>query len=251
MDNQTRQPVRFSHLKNIRRSPAHYLDGLERHFDSASLRLGRIVDKAILGGDAMVIYDGHRRGGEWKEFEALNAGKEIVTTSETRVAAPIIDAVLKHEHAMYLLRSGVQKKRIYWDWLGRECSGEPDVAGKYLVDLKTTRCSEPGQFTRQAMWFAWHAQIAWYRQGLLLSGAEPPAQAFIVAVETSPPYPVTVFCLTERAIEQGERLCRVWMERLLACEASGEWPEYVQSAVDLDVPDDTELTFGVEEESAA
>jgi hypothetical protein len=210
-----------------------------------------MVDTAVLGGPSMVVYDGTRRGKAWDEFKAAHDGAEIVTATEAAVAAPVIEAVMRHEHAMHLLGSGTVKRRINWSWLGRECSGEPDVAGQYLVDLKTTRCAEPGRFTRDAIWRGYHAQLAWYRNGMLLSGLEPPTELFIVAVETSAPYPVTVLRLTERAIEQGERLCRVWMERLLACEATNEWPGYVQSSVDLDVPDDDlELTFGDDEEAA-
>lgn len=247
MGNETREPVRFSYLKNMAKSPAHYKAALNVPFDSASMRLGRMVDVGVLGGSEPIIWDGSRRGKAWEEFRDGHPGAEIVTASEYEAAQPIIQSVRNHEHAMYLLTSGAVKKRIYWEWLGRACTGEPDVAGKYLVDLKTTRCSEPGRFSRQAIWFSYHAQLANYRLGLILSGAEPPTQLFIVAVETTPPYPVTVLTLTERAIEQGERLCRVWMERLLACEASDEWPGYVQTAVDLDIPDDLELTFGDEE----
>jgi exodeoxyribonuclease VIII len=242
-------PVRFSNLKQISKSPAHYQAGLTASFDSASMRLGRIVDVAILGGPPLVVYEGTRRGNVWNAFKASNAGAEIVTETEFESAQPIIKAVQGHEHAMFLLKSGTPKKRIFWDWLGRPCSGEPDVAGKYLVDLKTARCSEPGRFAKQAMWLSYHAQMAWYRNGMLLSGLEPPSQLFIVAVETAPPFPVTVLQLTERAIEQGGRLCRLWMEQLLACEASGHWPGYVESVVDLDVPDDNdlELSFGSED----
>lgn len=240
-------PVRFSHLKHIARSPAHYRAALTASFDSTSLRLGRIVDVGVLGGPEPVIYDGTRRGKAWEQFRDQHGGLEIVTASEVESAQPIIDAVLGHEAAMSLLRSGAIKKRLHWDWLGRACTGEPDVAGRALVDLKTTRDAEPGRFTKQALWYSYHAQLAFYRLGMVSSGAEPPAQVYIVAVETAPPYPVTVLQLTERAIEQGERLCRLWMERLLACEATNEWPGYVQSVVDLDVPDDLELTFGDEE----
>jgi len=243
-------PVRFSHLKQIARSPAHYLASLKFRPDTAAMRLGRIVDVALLGGPPVVVWEGSRRGKAWEQFQEQHLDDEIVTYSEYEAADPVIRAVRNHEHAMYLLGSGTPKQRIYWDWLGRSCTGEPDVAGKYLVDLKTTRCAEPGRFSKQAMWLSYHAQLAWYRQGMLLSGAEPPTQVFIVAVETTTPFPVTVFQLTERAIEQGERLCRLWMERLLSCESTNEWPGYVQSAVDLDVPDELELSFGDDEEAA-
>ena len=34
------------------------------------------------------------------------------------------------------------------------------------------------------------------------------------------------------------------LERFMGCERSGEWPGYVQSIIDLDVPDEVELDFG-------
>jgi len=246
-----REPVRFSNLRNMSRSPAHYLHGLRGRKDTASFRLGRLVDVAILGGEQPLVWEGSRRGKAWDEFEASHPGREIVTLSEQLASEPVIEALRAHEHAMYLLTSGVAKKRLYWEWLGRSCTGEPDVAGKYLVDLKTARCAEPGRFVRQGTWYAYHAQMAWYRQGMLSSGLQPPGQVYIVAVETEPPYPVTVLSLTERAIEQGERLCRLWMERLIGCEAVGHWPAYCESAVDFDVPEELDLSFGDDDEAAA
>ncbi|HYF25325.1 MAG TPA: hypothetical protein VD931_06265, partial [Baekduia sp.] len=57
--------------------------------------------------------------------------------------------------------------------------------------------------------------------------------------------------LTSRALEQGERLWRLWFERFQVCEQSGYWPAYAESVVDLDVPDDVELTFSDEALEAA
>jgi hypothetical protein len=48
----------------------------------------------------------------------------------------------------------------------------------------------------------------------------------------------------------GERLCRVWLEKLLACEAADRWPGYCQSFEEWDIETDVELTFGEEAEAA-
>lgn len=245
-------PVRFSCLKNMARSPAHYLESLKGRADSASMRIGRLVHLAVFGQEP-VIFDGTRRGKEWEAFQVLHRDADIFTATEADAAIPIIASLLddpKHWHAKELLTSGVAEKRLDWTWLGRACRGTPDIAGEFLVDLKTTRNAQPEWFAREALFRSYHAQLAWYRQGLVLSGAQPPGLVYIVAVETSPPYPVVVRPLTERAMEQGERLCRLWMERLLSCEATNEWPGYVQSAVELDVPDDLELS-GFDDEEAA
>jgi len=246
------QPVRFSHLKHIGRSPSHYREARRGRPDSASLRLGRLVDILTFGGDPLV-FDGSRRGKAWDAFEEANPGADLFTSTELATAEPIVASLLedpRHWHARDLLTHGTFKERIHWSWLGRPCSGEPDVAGEFLVDLKTTRNAQPEWFKRDALWRSYHAQLAWYRNGLLLCGSQPPAECYIVAVETSPPYPVTVLRLTERTIEQGERLCRLWMERLISCESSNQWPGYVQSAVDWEIEAELDLTFGDDEEAA-
>lgn len=249
---QQSDPVRFSCLKNMSRSPAHYIESLRGRADSLSMRIGRIVHMTVFG-QTPIVFPGTRRGKEWDAFAETHAEEDIFTTSEYDAALPIISSLLdnpEHWHAKELLTRGVAEKRIDWKWLGRACRGTPDVAGEFLVELKTTRNAQPEWFAREALFRSYHAQLAWYRQGLVLSGAQPPGLVYIVAVETSPPYPVVVRILTERAMQQGERLCRLWMERLLACESSGSWPGYVQSAVELDVPDELELT-GFEDEEAA
>lgn len=245
-------PVRFSELKHIARSPAHYQYAL-RHGrrDSISMRIGRIVDAALLGGREPLVWDGTRRTKAYDAFEEQNPGADIVTMAEVEMARPVIDALVARQDVMDLLNSGVKQKRLHWEWLGRPCTGQPDVHGRLLVDLKTARCSEPGRFTRQGTWLAYHAQLAWYRMGMVASGLQPPGQVLLVAVETEPPYPVTVLSVTERALDQGERLCRSWMERLIACEAVNHWPGYVESVVDFDVPDELDLDFGGDDEEAA
>lgn len=246
----SREPLRFSNLKYMSRSPAHYLESLKGRSDSAALRRGRLVDTLVFGGKPTVFPGASRSSKAFDEFEAAHPGEDIFLASEFYQGKAMADSILlnpEHSEAARLLRGGVIKTRIFWDFLGRACSGEPDVAGEFLVDLKTTRCAQPEVFKRDADRFAYAAQLAWYRQGLILSGAQPPSECYLVAVETAPPYPVTVLRLTERKIEQGERLCRLWMERLLACEAEGCFPGYVQSFVEFDADTELDLTFGDEE----
>lgn len=237
--------VRYSTLKHIGRSPAHYLHAVtsERE-DSAPMRIGRLVHQHILGAmpddedGAVVVYEGERRGNVWKEFAELHAGSDIVTRKEYDVAQPIADAVRHNALAMSLIDGALCEQPLLWSAGGRAMSSRPDAfrRGGALVDLKTTNDSSPAAFQRQILKMAYHAQAAIYQDALASLGIETTG-AFLVAVETKAPYPVTVFQLTRAMLDHGRRTYRGWLETLRTCEESAQWPEYAQNVVTVDIPE--------------
>lgn len=240
-------PIRFSHLKLMAKSPLHFRYAADEAGEQTlSMRLGSF-SHALLFGQPLAVYTGKvRRGKEWDEFEAAHTGKAIVNRREYDEARRMADSVLSCREAVELLNCGPREQTIDWSILGRSCSGTPDVRGsEFIVDLKTTRDSDPERFVRDGLRRCYHAQLAWYMDGVIASGLGIPTRAAIVAVESAPPHPVTVLHLTDRAIEQGRRLCRLWMERLLTCEASDSWPGYAQTGVPFDVPDDDDLVLKI------
>jgi hypothetical protein len=141
------------------------------------------------------------------------------------------------------LLTGVRQQTLYWDFSGRACRGTPDVrndAERFLTDLKTGETSDPRFFPFKVKRFAYHAQMAFYESGCALNGYDI-ADSYIVAVEQAPPHVVTIFHLNPTLIEHGAKLWRLWFEQLQVCEASGEFPPYSQSIVDLTLPDDEEI----------
>ncbi len=244
------QPIHFSLLKHIAKSPAHYQQavrfGVER---KRTFSVGSAAHRISLGQGAHIVYPGKvRRGKEWEAFELDNPNREIVSRSEYDAAFRIADALDKHPTARDLLKTGRIEETLNWTINDRTCEGTPDVfTASRLVELKTTRDSSPFRFARDAQRYCYHAQLAWYLDGLIASGQAHPTEAFIVAVESSAPYPVTVFELTEHAIELGRRMCRLWFERLMVCEQSDSWPAYSQSVETLDFDDgEVDLVIGGE-----
>ena len=238
------KPVHYSRLHLMAKSPAHYkaAETYPRE-DTLSMRIGRLVHSLVLGGD-YVVYDGTRRGKAWDAFVAENEKRDIVTASEFATAEPVATAVKANDNAMRLLTGDLEIRRE-WSVAGRAVAGRLDCLGAgFVTDLKTTTNAEPGWFARQAIRMGYHAQLAWY-----LDGAAFPteARAFIVAVETTPPNVVTCFELSPRALDMGRRTYRLWMERLLVCEASDTWPGYVESIIPLDSPEDETLLIDGEE----
>ena len=240
-------PVRFSTLKQFARSPAHYWHACQLGGDETlAMRLGSGAH-ALLFGKPIATWGGKVRNGKaWDAFKAQHDGTTILNQREAAEARDIADAVRSNELAARLLNDVITEQTLHWTWQGRKCRSTPDARSTYtVVELKTTKCADPDRFSRDAMWRHYHAQLAFYLDAVREAGLGAPREAYIVAVESSPPYPVTVLRLTERAIDQGRRMCRLWFEQLLACEAANQWPGYAQSIVDFDVPDpDVEVMFG-------
>ena len=256
--------LHFSTLKWFGRSPAHY--NYYRTHPSAptsAMHLGSAIHNLILeNGSAIVKFGGaSRRGKAWDEFMssaiANYADSIILTESEYETAEAATEAVLAHAGAGSLLH-GLKEQTFDWTQNGKVCRGTCDAVNGNMVELKSTNDARPDFFSRTAMRLSYYAQLPWYMDGYnanrLLSRESAHSitlaplveRAFIVAVETSPPYVVQTFELTANAIDFGRRQYRLWMERLHVCEESGIWPGYVESDVPLDVAEELALTIGGE-----
>jgi len=142
------------------------------------------------------------------------------------------------------LLTGVREETLTFELMGIQCRTTPDNrASTFFTELKTTQSSDPRRFANQSFWHSYHAQMALHRIGIKRATQDKPERGYVVAVESSAPYPVTVFQMTEKALEQGEKTIRAWMEQLKGCLASNQWPPYAQSDVELDVPESEELLF--------
>lgn len=242
-------PVRFSNLKRIAPSPAHYLHAITTPTKPTKLmRLGTLVHYGVLGAAfddderPIVIYDGERRGNDWKKFE-LDAppNAEIFTAAEVAESRPIVAAVLADEVAGQLLQ-GERERKIAWSIGSRACSSRLDVVGRFadggrfVADLKVTNSAHPRAFQGHALKSAWHAQLAFYVDACAAIDIDA-RDAYLVAVESKAPYPVTCFRLTPRLLDEGRRMYRAWFELLRTCESSNDWPAYALHAVEFDIPD--------------
>lgn len=237
-------PVRFSNLKHIARSPLHYLDAVQLdRDDTLAMRLGRGAHAMVLGLPVVKWTGKTRQGKAWESFrrEHEAAGAEILNRGEWAKAEGIANAIRRHPIAAPLLFEGTTLEgTIEWEWLGRKCTSRPDSRrpGKIVTDLKTTQCAEPERFSRDAMYRGYNAQLAFYGLADACSTGKVPDDLYVVAVESKRPYAITVLRIDDNARLQGEKLCRLWMERLLTCEASNHWPAYTDAIATFSVPSD-------------
>lgn len=233
-------PVRFSRLKHMSLSPAHYYAACQRDESEQTLamRLGSGVHAIVLG-QPVERYSGRRAGADWKKFQADHPGALILNDREWYEASAMASSILRHREACAILLDGTEIERhLEWSYLGRACSSRFDARGPYhLAELKTAQTSNPRLFIREAIRMHYHGQCAFYDQATRTERGEGFSNVYLIAVEKSQPHPVTVYRLTERVLDLGRQTNRLWMEQLLACEASNEWPAYSDAIVDLDAPE--------------
>lgn len=248
-------PVRWSNLKYMARSAAHYHYYLDNPITpTPAMRLGTIVHQLVLGGNAhpLAVWPGTRRGKEWEAFRDEHSGVEIVTQAEMDTGLEIANAVLSHPEAARIIEdaqavNGVEIP-VEWEVGGRSCRGTPDcLSGPALADLKVTADASPERFRWHARKMLWPAQLAWYLDGCPV--AKEPDRTSIIAVESGPPHVVTVFDLTDELLEVGRRTWRGLFERLMVCERTGLWPGYVEGVAVLDATEQEDaLTLDIDGE---
>ena len=232
-------PCRYSALKQFAQSPLHYWNAMQGSYEeSLSMRLGSGAH-ALLFDTPLVVWEGKTRNGKaWDSFKEEHADTLILSQSELAKAEAMRGALRGNRLAMSVLFGPgmVHEQRIDWEWNGRAYRSTPDGASKtVLADLKCLRSSKPDDVMWQSKKAAYHAQAAMYRRALNERGASI-GDCFLVVVENKAPHPVTVMRFTPMALEQGERSLVFWDEQRRACEDANEYPGYVQSVVDLDLP---------------
>lgn len=259
--------VRYSVLKLMDRSPAHCYAGFQRGIvdETLSMRIGSGAHALLFGSPRVVVYRGGtlmidkvvkgkkgapdtvvqvpkeysdvRNGACWEKFKEEHADCLILNETEMKRAEAMARALDSDPVASSLLFvPGTQHEhRLEWTFMGRRCSGTLDALGPTaIIDLKCVKESSPRRFPYQARSMHWHGQVAWYRNAAALAGLGE-REPLLCAIESTDPYPVQIFRLTDDDILEGERLYTSWMQRLLECEESGYWPSYADGIVPLNV----------------
>lgn len=245
----TDHPVRFSRLKMIAQSPAHYYRALTWQFvETESTRCGSATHAMVLGGADVAVFEGVRRGDEWKKFAADNVGNIILNRREYDKSCRMAESVLLSSAAAEILDAApIRESLIRWRYLDRDFTSTPDARGEVLIDLKTTRVGSLDGFGREMIRRGYHAQLSCYGEAMIATGENAPAENYVIAVENVEPYLTTVRRITPRAIENGRRLWTGWFETLRACEAINKWPGYSEAIVDLDIEETATIQIEGEE----
>lgn len=267
-------PVHFSRLKKMRLSPLHYLGHEEPATPSKGK--GSALHSVLLGGKRVVVYEGGARNpkfAKYREFMAENDGALILSPSEAGDVVGMRRSLEAHPVAARLL-DGIRETLIEWNVGPRKAAGTPDVVhleplpeirvgnfhfagthGKSGVELKSSKTAAPWSFPWECKRYGYYQQCDWYRNGIERSLAYPPGDVtdfFIVVVESTKPWPVTICRVEEKRMAQARLEWLSWMDQLLECERRGEFPAYTDQVVSIGADDDLDLDWskGDDEEAA-
>jgi hypothetical protein len=237
--NEPAYTARISLLKCFARSAAHaraFIDGALND-ETLSMRLGSGGHALLFGRPSVVVFPGVRRGKAWDAFEQEHKGSVILNEREHSIALAMARAIQVHPDADRLMFAPQTQHEVPVEWLygGRRCSGRLDSLGpRALVDLKCVVDASPQRLPWQARKMGWAAQLAWYSDGVELAGMDQ-RPSYLIAVESSPPYNVVVYQMTDEDIDFGRRQYEAWFAKLLECEAADAWPGYADGILPLNV----------------
>lgn len=256
--------VSITRLKEMRRSPQHYLYRLDHPKETEPMRLGTAAHTAVLEPERFkrdyAVWDKRsdngrmrpRNGSEWEAFEseARKWGKEVITMQVCEDAIASAAAVRTNPIAAPYLAYGDPEVTMQWMLGERECRGRVDwltqgfergehslCAAKppVIVGIKTARDCRRFIFGSGAAKLGYHLQWAFYYDGYRALTGRAPRMVEIV-VESAPPHAVAVYTIPDDIIEQGRDEYRALLRRLDECESIGYFPGPQEEEEELTLP---------------
>lgn len=248
---QARDAVNFSTLKHMVHSPKHYQHACKvRGADSAGRLKGRGTHTAVLEPDRFTIDyalfkpepgkdKAIRRGERWEAFKAMHAEENILKLDEYEHCLSAARAVREDPLAKEILARTEKEQSIEWidEDTGIRCKSRLDMIGPDGIwDLKGVRSTDSRVISLEVARMMYHAQLAWYQEGVKRARGLT-LGCYLMCVEHAAPHDVAVNDAGgEEAIYQGWESCRLWLNRVAECRASGKWPGRYDEIQKLSLP---------------
>jgi len=246
----------YSTLKQFKRSPAHAREMLVNPPDQTpAMALGSALHAAVLeptlfSSDYVVAPKVDRRFNKnkkiWHDFQEANRDNEILTAQEYEQCIGMQDAAMANPIVAELVNAtGFTELSFVWieGDTGVLCKGRIDRFARLwgnsvIADLKTTENASPDSWTREVLKYQYHAQAAFYMDGLGGVDSQVAERKFIwIVLEKKPPYAVAIYEPDAATIDKGRRMYRKYLRQWFMCQESGMWPGYATSIQPLLLPD--------------
>ena len=246
-----------SHLRELLRSPLHYITRVNTSSkETPAMKLGTAVHCAILEPERFEIeyieapvIDRRTKDGKalWSELE--QSGRIVLSSDEYLKITQMASAVRNHEIASKLIFGGAAEQSVYWNQQVSSldvpeilCKARPDYIkplkkGYVIVDIKTTQDANISEFQKKAYYqWCYHLQAAHYVRGFEAVTSEKVVAFMYIAIESEPPYAISVFKAGDDYLEAGKKKTHELYELYANCVANDSWPSYSSEIQELRLP---------------
>lgn len=201
-----------SMLKLLRQSPTkfHLMRQGKWSYPSASFfDVGTALHALFLEGvDKTILWNGTRRGNDYKEFKALHTDKLILPKNDYDTVHNMYDKLKKLKEVDKLMGERFEAEvpgvmeHMTENFTTLKFKGKADALvyngdTKYLVDLKTTAKSL-ADFKKSATWMMYNQQAYLYSK---IFGVD---DFYFLVIEKVFPYEVGIFKASDRFLHSGE-----------------------------------------------
>lgn len=140
----------------------------------------------------------------------------------------------------FMKKPGIKEHSFYFTdpVTGLRCKFRPDFLTEdgWIMDLKTTTCSDEKVFKRCIKGLGYHVSAAFYCYGFeQLFGYKPKGYVFL-PIEKKPPYIPTVLTADQTITGPGEIDFRRGLNRIKECTESNYWPGYQTGPENVSMP---------------
>lgn len=240
--------VNISSLKDMGKSPAHYLAKLTepKAEPTPAQVFGTLLHRAALephklDGSFAVKPEGMtfttKEGKAWRDAQTF----PIITAEQNEALKGAAVSVASHPAAAAILEGARREVSVFRRVIrntpdGLLLKGRLDIVAEdsqgatTIADIKTTEDASPDGFARSIAAFGYAQQAAFYMDLL-------EASFFVfIAVEKTPPYAVGVYCLDAESIALGREKNQRHLDLLEKCTESGVWPAYSKEIETITLP---------------
>lgn len=183
------------------------------------------------GGRPYCGTKGHAPDGESDDDPRI-----LVTQDDVKRATAMAEAVKSSEEGAPILAECDRREvTILWTdrATGLRCKGRVDLLGGTPVsaqawDLKKSNKASPSEFERELLKRGYHAQLAWYDDGLRAHGWLVDVWGLLVVNDQKGDdvHEVGAYPLVQDALELGRAQNRETLARYAECLSSGRWPGF-------------------------
>lgn len=210
--------------------------------------IGKAAHKVVLGdvsAEVKII-----EAGNYRKQSAQDQRDQARAAGVTPVLRPVWDRILamaekirEHPLASRLLdpEGGKPEQSLFWvdQATGIECRcridwlRSPRRGRLLIIDYKTGESAERSKFSRAAMNYGYHQQVAFYVDGVKAVGLDRNPGFLFIVQEKEQPFLVNVIELDPTDVAIGRLLNRQALDIYAECIANDHWPSYSENEVEI------------------